>query len=85
MYIFIKIFKRDSRHKEWGMKIVLKIKRSRQSYFYLQWFYILLQKMVSSKLSSKNSRRCSKKYTKSKCVCFNEAIYDNENEAEYEK
>ena len=36
------------------------------------------------KLSSKNSRRYSKKYTKNKCVCYNEVI-DDENEAENEK
>ena len=41
--------------------------------------------LSSSKLSSKNSRKYSKKYTKSKCVCFNEVINDNENEAKNEK
>ena len=38
-----------------------------------------------SELSSKNSRRYSKKYTKNKCVFFNEVINDNENETKNEK
>ena len=40
--------------------------------------------LSSSKISSKN-RRYSKKYTKNKCVCFNEVIHDNKNEIENEK
>ena len=31
--------------------------------------------LSSSKLSSKNNKRYSKKYTKNKCVCFNEVIW----------
>ena len=41
--------------------------------------------LSSSKPSSKNSGRYSEKYTKNKCVSFNEAIKDNENDAENEK
>ena len=41
--------------------------------------------LSSPKLSSKNSRRYSKKDTKNKCVYFNEVINDNENEAENEE
>ena len=37
--------------------------------------------LSSSKRSSKNIMRYSKKYTKNKCVCFNEVINDNEHEA----
>ena len=42
--------------------------------------------LSSSKLSSKNSRRYSKKkYTKIKCACFNEVVNGNKNEVENEK
>ena len=41
--------------------------------------------LSSSKLPSKINRRYSKKYTKNKCVCFNEVINGNKNEAENEK
>ena len=48
-------------------------------------FSVVNYSLSSSKVSPKNSRRYSKKYTKNKCVCFNEVINGNKNEAENEK